>query len=140
MRWLVLLLLWPAPLLADALVTTRVIKAGQVIQPEDLTVVVANIPGTASDPRLVAGQEARVALYPGRPIRDGQFGPPALVTRNQIVALAYIVGTLSITAEGRALDRGGAGDVISVLNIASRNTVQGRVMPDGTVRVSPFEG
>lgn len=139
MRWLVLCLI-PCPALADALVTNRIIKAGQVIEAADLSVVAADIPGTATDPALVAGQEARVALYPGRPIRDGQFGPPAIVLRNQVVALSYVTGTLSIFTEGRALDRGGVGDVVPVVNLSSRNTVQGRVMPDGTVSVSRSEG
>ena len=139
MRWLVLCLL-PCPVFADALIPNRIIKAGQVIDTADLSVVDADIPGTATDPALVAGQEARVALYPGRPIRDGQFGPPAIVLRNQVVSLSYIAGTLAIFTEGRALDRGGVGDVIPVVNLSSRNTVQGRVMPDGTVSVSRSEG
>ncbi|MCU0899956.1 MAG: flagellar basal body P-ring formation protein FlgA [Cypionkella sp.] len=139
MKW-VLLCLLPFPAVADALVTTRVIKAGQIIQPADLSVVDADIPGAISDPALIFGQEARVALYPGRPIREGQVGPPAVVLRNQIVALSYVSGAIAITTEGRALDRGGVGDLISVLNLSSRNTVQGWVLPDGSVRVSRSEG
>lgn len=139
MRWLVLCLI-PLPALADALVTNRIIKAGQVIEAADISVVQADIPGAATDPALVIGQEARVALYPGRPIRDGQFGPPAIVLRNQVVSLSYVTGNLAIITEGRALDRGGVGDVIPVVNLSSRNTVQGRVMPDGSVSVSRSEG
>lgn len=139
MRWLVLCLV-PLPAFADALIPNRIIKAGQVIEMADISVVDADIPGTATDPALVAGQEARVALYPGRPIRNGQFGPPAIVLRNQVVSLSYVMGTLAIFTEGRALDRGGVGDVIPVVNLSSRNTVQGRIMPDGTVSVSRTEG
>ncbi|MDR7126841.1 flagellar basal body P-ring formation chaperone FlgA [Pseudotabrizicola sp. 4114] len=139
MRWLVLCLV-PLPVFADALIPNRIIKAGQVIEAADISVVNADIPGTPTDPALVAGQEARVALYPGRPIRDGQFGPPAIVLRNQVVSLTYVMGTLAIFTEGRALDRGGAGDVIPVVNLSSRNTVQGRIMPDGTVSVVRTEG
>ncbi|RGP35452.1 flagellar basal body P-ring formation chaperone FlgA [Pseudotabrizicola alkalilacus] len=139
MRWMVLCL-FPLPAFADALIPNRIIKAGQVIEAADISVVDADIPGTATDPALVAGQEARVALYPGRPIRNGQFGPPAIVLRNQVVSLSYVMGTLAIFTEGRALDRGGVGDVIPVVNLSSRNTVQGRIMPDGTVSVVRTEG
>ncbi len=139
--------LWMMPLAflslsahAEAIVTTRVIKAGSVMHLEDLTVVKANIPGALGDPQAVAGQEARQTIYPGRPIRADQIGPPAVIERNQIVGLAFIAGGLAITTEGRALARGGVGDVIRVLNLSSRNTVQGQVMPDGTVRVSPPQG
>lgn len=125
---------------ADAIVTTRVIKAGTILQLQDLTIVEADIPGAVTDPQFVAGQEARLTLYPGRPIRADQLGPPAVVERNQIVGLAFIAGGLAITTEGRALARGGVGDVIRVLNLSSRNTVQGLVMPDGSVRVGPPQG
>ncbi|MDO9639071.1 MAG: flagellar basal body P-ring formation chaperone FlgA [Pseudotabrizicola sp.] len=138
--WRVIFCLLPVPACADALITNRVIKAGEVIEITDLSVIQANIPGTASDPARVAGQEARVMLYPGRPIRDDQVGPPTVIARNQVVSLSYISGTLAISTDGRALDRGAAGDVIRVVNLSSRNTVHGRVMPDGTVRVSPSEG
>ena len=110
------------------------------MQQADLTIVDADIHGALSDPQAVAGQEARQTIYPGRPILPDQIGPPAVVERNQIVGLAFIAGGLAITTEGRALARGGVGDVIRVLNLASRNTVQGQVMPDGTVRVSPPQG
>lgn len=140
MRWGLILCLLPGFAHAEAVVTTRVIKAGQVIQSADLSVVEANIPDTVPDVTMIVGQEARVAIYPGRPIRKGQIGPPAIVLRNQLVALTYLAGTLAITTEGRALDRAGVGDMVSVLNLTSRNTVQGRVMPDGSVRVGPNEG
>lgn len=126
--------------LADALVTTRVIKAGTIIQRDDLTVVDADIPGAISDLQSVAGQEARVTIYPGRPIRADHLGPPAVVDRNQVVSLGYSTGGLSITTEGRALARGGVGDVIRVLNLSSRTTVLGQIMPDGSVRVGPPQG
>jgi flagellar basal body P-ring formation protein FlgA len=128
------------PAQADAIVTTRVIKAGSILQPADLTVVEADIPGALSDPGAAAGQEARITIYPGRPIRADQLGPPAVIERNQIVGLAFVAGGLAITTEGRALARAGVGDVIRVLNLSSRNTVQGQVMPDGTVRVGPPQG
>ena len=138
MRWVILCLL-PMPALADAVVSTRVIRAGTVILAGDLTRVAADIPGTLTDPAQVAGQEAQVTLYPGRPIRPEQVGAPAVVARNQIVPLAFVAGGLTIVTEGRALSRGGVGDLIPVLNLASRNTVQGRVLPDRSVRVGPAE-
>lgn len=138
--WRLICCVLPFPACADALITNRVIKAGQIIEVADLSVIQADIPGTATDPVAVAGQEARVTLYPGRPIREDQVGPPTVIARNQVVGLSYVAGALAILTEGRALDRGAVGDVIRVVNLSSRNTVHGRVMPDGTVRVSPSEG
>jgi flagellar basal body P-ring formation protein FlgA len=76
-----------------------------------------------------------VTIYAGRPIRAADIGAPALVERNQIVPLVYAAGGLQITAEGRALDRGGEGDVIRVMNLSSRVQVTGIVDETGAVRV-----
>ena len=70
MRWAIIgLVFLPAfadAALADALVTTRVIKAGAIIQLDDLTVVEADIPGALTDAQGVAGQEALPFTRAGR--------------------------------------------------------------------------
>ncbi len=124
------------PAAAETLVATRTIRAQAIIEPQDLTFAAIATPGALDDPSDVVGMEARVVLYAGRPIRPGDIGPPAIVERNQIVALVFRQGPLTIAAEGRALARGGAGDMIRVMNLASRGTVTGIVDPDGSVSVS----
>ena len=83
----------------------------------------------------VIGLEARVALYPAARSGPRDVGPPAMVERNQLVLLVFSRGGLEIRAEGRALDRAGRGEMIKVMNTASRNIVMGVVRPDGTVLV-----
>lgn len=134
---LVLLVMLPGAALADAVVATRPIPAQSVLEVGDLALVEADIPGALTSIAAAAGQEARVTIYPGRPIRPADLGPPTVVGRNQIVTLQYRAGPLAILAEGRALERGGAGDVIRVLNLGSRRTVTGIIAPDGSVRVGP---
>ncbi|MFV0492023.1 MAG: flagellar basal body P-ring formation chaperone FlgA [Pseudorhodobacter sp.] len=135
-RLLVILsLVFPAPTLADSLVATRTIRAQSVLAPTDMALVKAAIPGAMENPDLAIGQEARVTLYAGRAIRSGDLGPPALVNRNQIVTLHFRAGHLGISTEGRALERGGQGDVIRVMNLTSRNTITGRISADGTIHV-----
>ena len=138
--WRLFFLLLPAAASAEAVVATRTIRAQTVVTSADLTVVAADIPGALTEIALAVGLEARVAIYPGRPIRADDLGPPTIVDRNQIVPLAYHSGVLAILTEGRALARGGVGDLIRVMNLASRSTVTGRIMPDGTVRVGQSEG
>lgn len=141
MRWLLALsLAWPLPALAEgavSLVATRLIRAQTVLSAADMTQVAADIPGALADAAAAVGLEARVTIYPGRPLRAGDLGPPALVDRNAVVPLAYRVGGLTILAEGRALDRAGAGDALRVMNLASRTTVTGRLGADGVVEVGP---
>ena len=77
--WRVLLILAPFPVLADSLVATRVIKAQTQLTAEDMTLVAMDIPGAMSDVEAAIGQETRVAIYPGRPIRAGDLGQNALI-------------------------------------------------------------
>lgn len=120
---------------AEVLVPTRTIRAKEIIGAEDLMLKLAEVPGSFTDPAEVIGQEARVALYAGRPIRYADIGPPAIVDRNDLVTLFFDNGPLVITTEGRALGRGAAGDVIRVMNLTSRTTVSGQIRPNGSIEV-----
>lgn len=139
MKWLLLCLL-PTPLMADSLVANRLIKAGQIIQDNDLAHVEAPIAGALQSFDQAVGLEARVTIYPGRPILPEALGAPTVISRNQIVTLSFLSNGLTIMTEGRALAAGTTGDIIRVINLASRNTVVGRIMPDGTVRATASEG
>lgn len=131
------LLLAAGPAWAEMLIATRTIRPQEIIGPADVALRNGDLPDAIISPEDAIGQEARVALYAGRPVRRGDVGPPAIVERNQIVVLVYATGVLSITADGRALGRGGLGDRIRVMNLASRSNLFGKVQADGTVLVAP---
>jgi flagella basal body P-ring formation protein FlgA len=134
--WLLLLAL-AAPAQAEVLVATRMIRAQALIGPEDVHLVPGDNPQALTSVDQVIGQEARVTLYPGRPIRANDIAPPTLVDRNQMIVLIYRNGPLSIQTEGRALERGGLGDAIRVLNLASKTTVSARVGAQGEAVTGP---
>lgn len=141
MRLVLLAILAASPAKADSLVATQTIRAQTILTAEDFVVVDADIPGTLTDPAAAIGLEARVTLYAGRPISMGDVGAAAVVERNQTVSLIYRSGGLSILTEGKALARGGPGDIIKVMNLSSRTTVMGIIGADGTVAVtSPDKG
>ena len=121
--------------LAETIVPVRAIRSGSIINSEDVTSIKQNVTGGFEIAAAVIGKEARVTLYPGRPIKRGMIGPPAVLERNQIVQMVFRTGRLSITAEGRALDRAGVGDLVRVMNMGSRQTVTGRVLENGTIEV-----
>jgi flagella basal body P-ring formation protein FlgA len=130
-------LMLPATAGADSLVATQVIKAQDLITADAIVVVDADIPGAVTELSAVLGLEARVAIYPGRAILHDQIGPAAMVERNQIVTLSYQVSGLVIRTDGRALARAGAGEMIEVMNLASKTKITGRVGLDGSVTVGP---
>jgi flagella basal body P-ring formation protein FlgA len=135
-RFLFLVMMLAAPdLSADILVPVRTIRAKEIISAEDLEPKVADIEGALSDVRDIVGMEARVALYPGRPVRHEDVGPPAIIGRNDVVTIVFFQGGLRIETEGRALGRGALGETIRVMNLSSRTTVTGRVSGDGSIEV-----
>jgi len=138
--WRVLaLLLLPGMATADSVVATRTIRAQNILGPDDVSLVAAAIPGAITATEDALGLEARVSIYAGRPIRPSDLGPAAVIDRNQIVPLVFSTGGLSILTEGRALDRGGIGDIIRIMNLGSRATVTGRISEDGRVHVGAIE-
>jgi flagella basal body P-ring formation protein FlgA len=136
--WRILLCLLPLPALADSLVATRTIRAHTMLSAEDMTLVSMDIPGALTDISTTLGQETRVAIYAGKPILAQSIGPGAIIERNQIIPLTYSVGGLTIHTEGRALARGGVGELIEIMNLTSRAKVIGQIGADGVVRVGPI--
>ncbi|WP_299194041.1 flagellar basal body P-ring formation chaperone FlgA [uncultured Litoreibacter sp.] len=128
-------LLIALPAMSETVIANRTIRAKEIIMPSDVNMSPDDIPGMASGLPDVQGLEARRILYAGRPIALSDVGPPALVNRNQIVALAYNINGLTIQTEGRSLGRGGLGDRIRVINLDSRTTVSGKIDATGVVQV-----
>lgn len=118
---------------AEIVVAARTLRAQTVISANDLGLTEGQDPTALPDARAAIGMETRIAIYAGRPIRPDDLVPATMVKRNQVVPLTYSKGSLSITTEGRALARGGAGDTIRAMNVTSRATILARVNPDGTL-------
>jgi flagellar basal body P-ring formation protein FlgA len=130
-------LLAAGAVLAQSVQPVRAIRSRTVLAAEDLTLVEEAVPGAVDAIEAAVGREAKVALYPGRPILLAQIGTPALVERNALVRMSYVRGALRIQTEGRALDRAGVGESVRVMNLASRQTVTGTVAADGSIEVAP---
>lgn len=130
------LCLLPQVVLSDTVVAARTIRAQTVLTADDLGLKNLEVTGGVDDVSQLIGKESRVALYAGRPVRLSDVGPPAIVTRNELVQIVFQSQGLSIVTEGRALGRAGVGERVRVMNLSSRNTVSGTVGIDGRVLVS----
>lgn len=137
--FLLVLLLGATAAFADTVVATRTIRAHALVTAADLGLAEGTVPGALSEMSAALGKEARVMIYAGRPVRAGDLRPPAIVERNQIVALTFRRGGLTISAEGRSMGRGAVGETIRAVNLSSRLTVSGVVAADGSVIVSGSE-
>ncbi|QPH53090.1 flagellar basal body P-ring formation chaperone FlgA [Pontivivens ytuae] len=124
------------PAMAQSVQPIRAIRAETVIRYEDVIQAAESVPGGITSIEQAVGQEARVTLYPGRPILITDLAEPAVINRNDVVEMQFASGGLAIVTEGRVLDRARVGDRVRVMNLASRLTVWGEVMPSGRVEVS----
>lgn len=120
---------------AELVVPTRTIRANAIITEVDVATKSGQVANAFDQVADVIGQEAKTTLYAGRPIRFDDVGPPALVTRNQIVLLRFETAGLVISTEGRSLERGGIGDRVRIMNLSSRATLFGQIQADGSVHV-----
>lgn len=134
-RALVFLCLLTSTANAEAIVAAKTIPAQTILTFDDLVLRDIEIQGAISDPFQLVGKETRNAIYAGRPIRAVDVSAPAIIERNQIISLVYESSSLSIRTDGRALDRGGIGDLISVMNLSSRTTVIAELRADGAAYV-----
>jgi flagella basal body P-ring formation protein FlgA len=125
--------------LVDVPVTARRIPRGEVIGERDLAWI--EIPksdvrrGDITAPEEIVGMAARRALRADDTLRASDLEPPVLVERNALVTIRVRLPRMSLSAKGRALADGAEGEVVRVLNTASKTTVSGVVMPDGSVAV-----
>lgn len=81
------------------------------------------------------GKVARRTLLPHQPIALQALRMPDIVHSGKTVNLVYTADGIVITAQGLALQSGGAGAMVSVQSRDSNIIVRGRVQLEGTVRV-----
>lgn len=108
----------------------RTIPAGSIIGPDDVVLQpVSHRPAADMVQSLAAavGKETRRSLYADRPIRAQEIGPITLVERNARVTLRFRSNAMELSTIGRALEAGGMGQIIRVMNLDSRRTIYGRV-------------
>ncbi len=131
---LVALGLGAVAVLADAssLVAAEVIPAGDGVTVANAELRDGDGPEVYD---LYAGREVRRTVYAGQPITFENTRSARLVTRNQVVTIKFISGPLEISTSGRAMGDAALNETVSVLNLQSRQMVQGVVKADGWVLV-----
>lgn len=121
---------------AETVVATRTLRADTVIGYADVALKDGLTPGALSQLEDAVGLEVKRNVYAGQPLLPTDLGPPAILLRNDTVVLSYYRGGLAIVTEGRVLGRAGIGESVRVMNLNSRASVTGTVLPDGSVEVT----
>jgi flagellar basal body P-ring formation protein FlgA len=124
----------------EVAVVTRALARGDLIRTSEITVERRPKSELTGEPAAIAndvvGLAARRAVRLGAALRTADLMKPELVQRNETVTLQYQVPGIVVTLRGKALESGAEGDIVSVLNVESKRTVQGTVTGPGRVTVS----
>jgi flagella basal body P-ring formation protein FlgA len=123
----------------DIPVLARHLDGGATIGEADLdwiTVSDEHVTGdVVTETSQIIGRELRHAITEGQPLHGRDFIPPRLVTRGSLVLLKIETPYLLMTAQGRALQDGAAGESVRVTNTQSNRVVEGIAEAPGVVRI-----
>lgn len=123
----------------EAAVLTRTLNRGDAIKPSDVITERRPKADVGSDSVIV---ESAVGLAVKRPLRAGSVLHSAdlikaeVIQRNEAIMIVYVVPGVILTVRGKALEAGGVGDVVNVLNTQSNRTVQATVTGPGRVTIA----
>ncbi len=91
--------------------------------------------GIVTDEIELVGMAPKRSIHPNRPIRSGDLRRPVVIAKGATVSMVVAVPGMTLSVIGRALENGGKGDVIGVMNPQTHTVVEGTVVGPGRVRV-----
>jgi len=81
------------------------------------------------------GMTPRRGLRPNIPLKVSDLTRPNIIGRGDMVSILFNAGKINLTAIGKAIEKGGRGDVIRVMNSKSHKTIEAVVIGPGQVQV-----
>ncbi|MCE9507272.1 MAG: flagellar basal body P-ring formation chaperone FlgA [Alphaproteobacteria bacterium] len=85
----------------------------------------------------LVGQTPRRGLAAMKPVMAGDVRLPVLIKKGDLVTMLLKSDLINLTAQGRALDNGAAGDAIHVMNTTSKQVIDAVVAGPQTVNIRP---
>ena len=85
----------------------------------------------------VIGMAAKRDLMAGQPIRARDLTRPVMVAKGAMITMIFQSPFMSLTATGRAIEGGGRGEVIQVMNLQSKKVVFATVTGPNQAMVAP---
>ena len=123
----------------DVLTYARSLKAGEIIQPQDLVWgKAAAAPADAfSDPEAVIGMAAKHALRDGAVVAARDVGRPQVIKSGEAVTVTFNSEGITLALTGKAMNGAGVGETLNVQNTASKKIIQALVTGPGQAVVGP---
>ena len=122
----------------EAAVLTRAVERNEILKSSDITIErrpKAEVGNDIATRERSIGMQARKQLRAGQALKAIDLGKPDMVSRDQSVTLIYETPGLYLTGRGKVLESGTEGDLVNVVNLQSKRTIQGVVIGPGQVSV-----
>ena len=122
-------------------VLSRRVEPGEIIRKSDIEWLPMRADRIGRNAILelgrLLGKSPRRPMRAGRPILSADLREPILVAKGSLVTIRLETERMVLTAQGRALEQGAAGDGIRVANTKSNAVITATVVRAGLVRVVP---
>jgi flagella basal body P-ring formation protein FlgA len=115
------------------------LNAGEIVRAEDLTWSRDAVAGMDSprDPEAVIGMAARRPLREGDAVSLRDMAAPLVIKKDDMVAVTFNQAGLSLTLEAKAMADAAAGQLVTVMNPASKKVIQAVAAGPGQAVVGP---
>jgi flagella basal body P-ring formation protein FlgA len=87
------------------------------------------------DPSMLVGRIARNAMQAGSAVRETDVVKQEIVEKNATVTVLYESPGIALAMRGKALEAGGVGDPVLVMNPQSKRTLSATAISPGVVKV-----
>ena len=121
-------------------VAAQDLKAGQIITAADIIVKKSAKESVARNalpmkPEDLIGKEVKKTIRSGQVFTPNDVRAQVMVAKGKIVTLNFTKGGIMLSAQGKALENGGLGDTVRVMNLQSKSVVQGTVSGPESVSI-----
>jgi flagella basal body P-ring formation protein FlgA len=127
--------------LIEAPVTSRVIKAGEIISRNDITTAKVKINRLRENFLIesndIIGMQAKRPLSSGILLKNSDLIRPAVIRQNDPVNIIYSSGNIKLKTTGTSIGNGAIGDMIKVKNEDTGTVLLGQIVDKNTVQVGP---
>jgi flagella basal body P-ring formation protein FlgA len=121
-------------------VLNRSIKPGDIITESDIrwdTIAIRRINNrTIQNANDLIGHTVKRPLRSGKILMTSDIITPVAIDKGEQLVLIFKVGAMQLTAGAQALERGGIGETISVMNLKSRQTIEAQITAPGIASVT----
>jgi flagella basal body P-ring formation protein FlgA len=124
----------------EALTYTRSLRTGEVVGPNDLAWAKATTSAPSDAPK---DADALIGMAARRPLRAGGVAAlrdvtaPEVIHKDEAVVVSYRSGKVNLTLQARALKGAAAGELVDLVNPASKKVIQAIATAPGQAVVGP---